>query len=67
VLSQFSSHELNDVGSLDDVVCMFNLLNLLIMYKPLFVCKALSINNIVATNCLLVSLLVNPHETSLVL
>jgi len=32
VLSQFSSYELNDLWCPDDVIVMFTLLNLLIMY-----------------------------------
>jgi hypothetical protein len=54
-------------GCLDDVVCMFNMLKLLMMYEPCVCVRALSINNIVSINYLWVSFLGNSHETSLVL
>ena len=54
-------------GGLDDVVCIFKLLKLLMIYEPYVCVKALSINYIVSNKCFSVSFLENPQETSFVL
>jgi hypothetical protein len=61
----FSSYEFKEFLCPNDVIVIFTLLSLLMMYKPCVCVEVLVCKKDSALKCLWVSFLVNPHEPSL--